>query len=360
MKKNDAAANILKLSLAALLLAVMNVVVWVLSAKGAIPAIGHIPLWGAFVALNIISLTWAIAMLGLRPMVVTISYVAGGGVAYYAVQGASGIPMAEAISAGAVYGAFGALTVGNLTTKVRLAFFSKPQIPFAFIVVILLVLDGMLNSQIFHADLVTLLKALVAPFVLAGGIIGVAEMMILSSKHSTGRIHDEIPVIVDHTEKKKMSMISDSGASFRKLNFRQPQQKKEAPQKAAPAPPSVAPTIARSARPAPQPTKAKPQAAKPQAAEPAPPISFGDDIPISIPFSPQEAKKEDKHDSKRQVTPEELLGNRSASPRQVTPEELLGNKPVAPAQPKEESEESADDKKKKGGGGHLDLLNNIR
>lgn len=156
---------------AAVLLAV-NVGVWLAASKGAIAPIDNMMLWGGFVVLNVVSILWAISLLGLQPLVVSLSYVVGGFLAFKGVRGMEGINVAEIATAGATYGAFGALAIGNATVKVRLAFFNKGQVPFIFIIVGLLVVDAGLNSQVSTAGGSVLLNAVVFPFVLAGVIIG--------------------------------------------------------------------------------------------------------------------------------------------------------------------------------------------
>jgi hypothetical protein len=218
------------LVVAAVVMIAVNVGIWVGAQEnvGILPPIKNVPLWFAFVVLNVISLVWAIALLGLRPLIVAVSYVAGAGIAFYGVKETEGMALTEVITAGAIYGAFGALAIGNFSTKVRLAFFSKGQIPFVFVVVVLLVIDGVLNSQLFQAGGVVLLKALVAPFVLAGGIVGVAEVMIRNSVHETGRIHDEMPVQVDLSEKKKKRMLDAAlGGTMKEFRIGTPANKPE-------------------------------------------------------------------------------------------------------------------------------------
>lgn len=163
---------------AAMVLLAVNTGVWMAAQKGVIEPIGNISLWGAFVVLNMVSILWATSLLGLQPLVVAISYVAGGCLAFIGVKGESGIRVAEVVTAGAVYGAFGALAICNATTKVRLAFFNKGQVPFIFIIVVLLVLDAVLNSGVSRASVPVILNAVVLPFAVAGVVIGLAWTMI--------------------------------------------------------------------------------------------------------------------------------------------------------------------------------------
>lgn len=140
--------------------------------NGTISPINNVLLWGGFVVLNVASILWAISMLGLEPLVVAISYVAGGTLAFLGVRGMNDISVAEITTAGATYGAFGALAIGNVSTKVRLAFFNKGQVPFIFIIAGLLVIDAVLNSQVSSAGTGVLLNAVLLPFAIAGIAVG--------------------------------------------------------------------------------------------------------------------------------------------------------------------------------------------
>ncbi len=164
--------NLAMITIAAVILVATNMGVWLAAQEGAIAPVDNSVLWIAFVALNVASILWAIVLLGLQPMVVSLSYVAGGFLAYKGVQGMGGISVAEVTSAGATYGAFGALAVGNVTTKVRLAFYNRKQIPFIYIIAGLLILDAVLNSGISSARGSVILNAVVFPFMLAGVVVG--------------------------------------------------------------------------------------------------------------------------------------------------------------------------------------------
>jgi len=164
--------NLAMIVVAAAMLAAVNAGVWLAAQQGAIPPIGNRLLWTSFVVLNVVSLVWAISLLGLQPLVVAVSYMAGGFLAFKGVQGMSGVSVAEVTTAGATYGAFGALAVCNCMAKVRLPFFKKGQVPFIFIITALLVFDAVLSSGISGAAGNVVLNAVVFPFVLAGVIIG--------------------------------------------------------------------------------------------------------------------------------------------------------------------------------------------
>lgn len=178
MEKN-AKKNMLFLVLAGAVLVAVNSTVWFASKNGQVAPIANIPLWGVFVVLNTLSLLWAVSLLGLQPMVVAASYVAGGLMAYQGAKLLPSVDLAGLTTTGATYGAFGALAVGNATTKVRLAFFSKSQVPFIFIIVALLALDGLINSCISNPDWSVVLNALVFPFLFAGVVIGLVWFVAL-------------------------------------------------------------------------------------------------------------------------------------------------------------------------------------
>lgn len=174
---------------AAILVAV-NVGVFMASSKGSIGPIDNMVLWAGFVALNTASILWAASLLGLQPLVVSTSYVAGGCLAFLGVRGMNGVSVAEITTAGATYGAFGALAIGNMTAKVRLAFFNKGQMPFIFIIVGLLVVDGLLNSQVSSAGGTVLLNAVLFPFMLAGVVLGLVWSVL--NRFGIGRKPSEV------------------------------------------------------------------------------------------------------------------------------------------------------------------------
>jgi hypothetical protein len=188
--KTNKNMNLVMVAAAAAVLVAVNVGVWLASNKGAIAPIDNIVLWGGFVVLNVVSILWAISLLGLQPLVVSLSYVVGGFLAFNGVRGMDGINVAEVATAGATYGAFGALAVGNATEKVRLAFFNKGQVPFIFIIVGLLVVDAALNSGISGAGGSVMLNAVVFPFVLAGAIIGMLWSIL--NRFGIGRSPNEV------------------------------------------------------------------------------------------------------------------------------------------------------------------------
>jgi len=175
--KNDAKKNSLFLVAAGLVLVMVNTAVLMGTRNGRIAPIDNFALWGAFAVLSVCSLLWAVSLLGLQPMVVAASYAAGGFMAFQGVRVMPDVNVAEIATAGATYGAFGALVVGNATTPVRLAFFSKRQVPFVFIIVALLLVDGLLNSRVSGAGWGVILNALVFPFVFSGVIIGLVWMV---------------------------------------------------------------------------------------------------------------------------------------------------------------------------------------
>jgi len=170
--KHEKHKNLAMIVVATAILAAVNLGVWLAAQHGMIAPIGNLVLWTAFAVLNVVSLVWAISLLGLQPLVVAVSYLAGGFLAFKGVQGVSGVSVAEITTAGSTYGAFGALAVCNCTAKVRLTFFRKGQAPFIFIIAALLVFDAVLNSGISSVEGSIVLNAVVFPFVLAGVIVG--------------------------------------------------------------------------------------------------------------------------------------------------------------------------------------------
>ena len=147
--KNHTSKNLLYLAMAGFVLLAVNAWLWMGVQNGQFPPVDNRMLWVAFMVLNTVSLLWAVSLLGVQPLVMACAYVVGGFLAYCGVQGVdSNINIAEITTAGATYGAGGALAISNATTKVRLAFFRRGQVPFIFVIMGLLVLDGVLNSQI--------------------------------------------------------------------------------------------------------------------------------------------------------------------------------------------------------------------
>jgi len=190
--ENNTQKNIILLVVAGVVLALLNGGVLVAAGNGQLAPIDNLVLWGAFAVLNICSLLWAISLLGLQPLVVAFSYVAGGTLAFMGVRMIPDINVAEITTAGATYGAFGALAVGNATTRVRFAFFNKAQVPFIFVILALLLMDGLLNSQVSKAGMSVILNALVFPFVFSGAVVGLVWALLVRS--GIGKNLDRAPV----------------------------------------------------------------------------------------------------------------------------------------------------------------------
>ncbi len=172
MEKKEQANSIL-LFLAALLIVSVNAGIWLAARQGIVAALDNAVLWCAFVVFGAISVLWAIHLLGLQPLLVAVSYVSGGAVAYLGVRGLDGIGLAEATAAGATYGAFGALVIGNAATKERAAGYRKSLASFVFMLLVLLVLDGILISRVLQAGAAAIMNALVFPLVVVGLLFGV-------------------------------------------------------------------------------------------------------------------------------------------------------------------------------------------
>lgn len=198
MKKTNN-KNIVYLVIAGIVLLGGNAWVWTAVQSGQLSPVSSPVLWISFMVLNVASLLWACSLLGLQPLVVACSYAAGGFLAYRGVQGTINISVAEVTTAGATYGAIGALAVGNIGTKVRMAFSRRGHTPFIVVIVGLLVVDGVLNSQISGAGWDVILNALIFPFVLAGVVVGLIWMVFtrfgLSHKpRIADRVMAEVPV----------------------------------------------------------------------------------------------------------------------------------------------------------------------
>jgi hypothetical protein len=219
MKKN-AQMNLIMTAATAVVLVAVNLGVFMAAKNGAIVAIDNMLLWGAFVALNVASILWAVSMLGLQPLVVAVSYVAGGVLAFQGVRGMSGVAVAEVTTAGATYGAFGVLAVGNAMTRVRLAFFNKGQVPFVFIIIGLLVLDAVLNSGISGASGSVYLNAVVLPFTIAGIVVGVIWSTL--NRFGIGRNPKAKPTVIEEEEESFAEEATEAAAT-EKLVIRMPE-----------------------------------------------------------------------------------------------------------------------------------------
>ncbi len=191
MEKNRK-KNIMFLMVTGVVLVLLNGGLLMAASRGQLAPIDNLALWGAFAALNVCSLLWAVSLLGLQPLVVAVSYVAGGALAFMGVRMLPDVNVAEITTAGATYGAFGALAVGNATTRVRLAFFNKAQVPFIFVILALLLLDGLLNSQVSKAGLGVVLNALVFPFIFSGAVVGLVWTLLVRA--GVGKNMERAPV----------------------------------------------------------------------------------------------------------------------------------------------------------------------
>ncbi|NNJ70083.1 MAG: hypothetical protein HKP10_02200 [Kiritimatiellales bacterium] len=160
--------NLVLLAVSAVALASVNLLAWVATAKGAIPPVDNMALWSSFVAIHVVSILWATSMLGLQPLVVALSYTAGGVLAFRGVANGAGAGVVEMTTAGATCGAFGVLILGHAVEKVRLAFFNRRQILFMFIMLSLLLADALLITTTASDGRAGLLKAIAIPFAVAG------------------------------------------------------------------------------------------------------------------------------------------------------------------------------------------------
>lgn len=189
--------DLILLGASAAILVAANIAIWMAEGKGSIGAVENLPLWRAFIVLNMVSILWAISQLGLQPLVVAASYVGGALLAFQGACGMADVNVAELTTAGATYGAFGALAVGNVTTRVRLAFFNSRQVPVVFIILALLIFDGILNSQVSQAGWSVVLNALVVPFAVGGGVVGLVWLAVSKAIVNRKVLHKEKLVVAN-------------------------------------------------------------------------------------------------------------------------------------------------------------------
>ena len=259
--KNDTQNNKIFLIITGLIFALLNVVLFLASKKEVLPNIGNIALWGGFVALNTASILWVIDQLKVNALVIALAYLVGGALSFMGVHSLSGVGVVEVVTAGATYGALGALIASNFTRKIRLI--SVPM-PFVVIILVILVLDGILNSQVLHSSLTVILNALVFPFIFAGVIIGLIWGILL--RFGVGKPKEIVakkPVVSE----KKAPKGTSSKAAPKKVE-------KKVEKKVAPAPAKPAP-VAEKKKVAPKPVVAKEKKApvvekKPTPVKPAP------------------------------------------------------------------------------------------
>lgn len=395
--------DLILIVVAAVILLGVNLGVFIASNNGSIAPIENMVLWGAFVVLNVVSILWAISLLGLQPLAISVSYLAGGLMAFLGVKGLGDVSVAEITTAGATYGAFGALAIGNVAVKVRLAFFNKGQVPFVFIIVGLLLVDAGLNSGISNAGGSVILNAVILPFVLAGVLVGFL-WSVLNNKFGIARKPSEVLAATQAGKSETANAVSSE-----KLVIKVPEGAVVA-EKAKPvrkeAKPVAKPAAAK-AKPAPVAKPiAKPVVAK---AEPAPvaakPVSVSKPVPAPVPepvvakaepvkekkkeeeFFPLEIDKSEEEksaftlpvfDTSRfapQSTPDAnegdtVVGGAAVSvphevekPKPAVKEQApVAKAPVAPEPAKEsESEEKAEEKADDSWlGGHMDLLNKLK
>ncbi len=164
--------HLMLLLLAALVIVSANAAVWLAARQGIIPTIENIVLWGAFAAFSTLCTLWATRLLGLQPVLVALSYVAGGLLASLGVRGVESIGIAEAVVAGGAFGAFGSLGVGNVVVRERSAGYCRSHAALVFVLLGLLVLDGILISRVWQAGATAIINGLALPLVVVGGVCG--------------------------------------------------------------------------------------------------------------------------------------------------------------------------------------------
>jgi len=204
--KNKTDKNIIYIIIATIVLLGLNGAVLVAMQQNKLDPPESMVLWGIFAILNVVSLIWAVIVLGLHPLLLAISYVAGGALAYFGVSDLADVNVAEAVTAGAVYGGIGALTVGNVMVKMRTIFFDKGQVPFIFIVIALLVLDGVLNTKISNATWPVFLYSMLLPFGVAGLGLGTVGLAIIGGLNK--KAFNKAEAEKKEVEKKKKAVAS--------------------------------------------------------------------------------------------------------------------------------------------------------
>ena len=164
-----------------------DLAVWAGGHYGVLRAADDMLIWIACMALGLISILWSVALLGIQPLIMAFSYVVGGVVSYFGVRNIGGIAEAEIMTAGATYGSFGMLLVSSITAAVRSTWYRRDQVPFVFMMLVLLLVDGALTGGVFGAGGRVLLRGVVYPFVLAGIMMGVVWSIIVRFRTRPGR-----------------------------------------------------------------------------------------------------------------------------------------------------------------------------
>lgn len=165
--------NLVLIGVAGGILLMTNLGIWMASQNGMISPALDMTIWCSFAALNVASILWAVTLLGQQPMMVSMAYLAGGGIAFMGVNNMGGVSMADVATAGASCGAFGALTIGNLTHKGRMSIFNRRQLPFIFCIMVLIFINAALLCTFSGAGGRVLLGTAVYPFVVAGSLVTV-------------------------------------------------------------------------------------------------------------------------------------------------------------------------------------------
>jgi len=383
--------NMIMIAVAAAVLVAVNVGVFMASGNGTLSPINNVLLWGGSVVLNVASILWAVSMLGLQPLLVSTAYVAGGALAFLGVRGMADVSAAEITTAGATYGAFGALAVGNATAKVRLAFFNKGQVPFIFIIAGLLVVDGVLNSQISSAGFPVVLHAVLMPFIIAGGVVGLGGMVM--NRFGFGKKPSEVlaerdAALLDMESAQKSAeekVVIPMPAHAAETPAAKPEPKKKVAKPLAPAAKAKEKPAPKSApKPAPNPMpKPEPVIAKAAPVEPKKEEEF---FPLEIDKNEDPAPKKEKktefevpvfdaalYASGSQESTAKVMVEEPAVSVETEPEQPIVEKeapvakpepkakPVAKAEPAPKAKPAEEESKSDDFlGGHLDLLNKLK
>jgi hypothetical protein len=358
--------NLMMIAVAAVVLVAVNVGVLVAGNNGSIAPVENMVLWGAFFVLNIASIVWGVSLLGLQPIVVAVSYVLGGILAYVGVRNEFNVSTAEIITAGATYGAFGALVAGNAMQKVRLSFFNKAQVPFVFIIVGLLGVDAGLNSGVSSASPKVLVSAVAIPFVGAGVVLGAIWSVL--NRFGIGRKPSEVLGEVQAVAEVKAADVERPATT----ELKKPARKKSAPAKM--------PAPAKKAEPVPvaEPVvaEAKPE---PKVEEPAPVKVEEEFVPLAIDEQDNVAAvavEEEKDDAPFEIPTFDASLYSSGSKEEKDDGDVMVQEPktsvdvdfdaiasvLGSDEPKTDAAkpEAAGENKGDWLGGHLDLLNKIK
>ena len=163
--------DIITLALAALILVGMNTVLSAAAENGTVPPFRNIMLWNGYSAFCIATFLWSSALLGIPALVMAGAYILSGWAGYPSGESA------DTIAAGAAHGTIMALIILGIFSRNRDSFFSKGQIPFIVIALLLLEINALLFSRIWTWELKNMLQPIAAPL-MTGLVTGTLWIMI--------------------------------------------------------------------------------------------------------------------------------------------------------------------------------------